>query len=125
MAYSYETADEAWYKLLIEFARKNRKNPTEAESLLWDVLRGDRLGISFRRQHIIGDYIADFVCLPRKLIIEVDGGYHNAQEQQIYDERRAGWLESRGYRVLRFSNEEVLYDTGKVLLQIKKELEQI
>ncbi len=122
MAYSYETADEAWYKLLEEFAKDNRKNPTEAESLLWEVLRKSQLGKPFRRQHIIGDFIVDFICLPAKLIIEVDGGYHNIGNQPTLDEKRTEWLEKKGYKVIRFTNEEVLSDTKNVIIKLKNEL---
>ncbi len=122
MAYSYETADEAWYKLLVEFAKDNRSNPTEAESLLWELLRKRQLGKPFRRQHIIGDFIVDFICLPAKLVVEVDGGYHNLGNQQTLDEKRTEWLEKKGYKVIRFTNEEVLSDTKNVIIKLKNEL---
>ena len=99
MAYSYETADEAWYKLLVEFAKDNRRNPTEAESLLWELLRKKQLGKSFRRQHIIGDFIVDFICLPAKLIIEVDGGYHHLRCQAIDDRERDNNLKKLVYTI--------------------------
>ena len=79
----------------------------------------------FRRQHPIGDYIADFVCLPIRLVIEVDGGYHNSPEQQTEDQWRTEFLESRGYRVLRINNEEVAADAKEVLRIIKCEIEKI
>lgn len=119
MAYSYETADPMLYSLLKEYAKKNRKNPTQAEAIMWHFLRGDFYGFSFRRQHIIGMFIADFICLDKQLIIEIDGGYHSLPEQQISDEERTEWLEQRGYRILRFSNEEVFMDTNNVLTKIK------
>ena len=122
MAYSFETADEAWYSLLVEFAKDNRRNPTEAESLLWEVLRKRQLGKPFRRQHIIGDFIVDFICLPVKLIIEVDGGYHNKGNQPTLDEKRTEWLEKKGYKVIRFTNEEVLSDIKNVIIKIKNEV---
>ena len=122
MAYSYETAYEAWYEMLAEFAKDNRKNPTEAESLLWEVLKKRQLGKPFRRQHIIGDFIVDFICLPAKLIVEVDGGYHNIENQQILDKKRTEWLEKKGYKVIRFTNEEVLYDTKNVIIKLKNVL---
>jgi very-short-patch-repair endonuclease len=88
-------------------AAQLRRNPTEAESKLWQILRMHQLnGIHFRRQHPIGPYIADF-CAPRhKLIIELDGGQH--LDQQEYDQRRTAFLESKGYRVLRIWNDEVI-----------------
>lgn len=122
MAYSYENADPMLYPLLKEFARGHRKNPTQAEAVMWHLLRGDFYGFIFRRQHIVGMFIADFICLDTKLIIEIDGGYHSLPEQQVSDNERTEWLEQRGYRILRFSNEEVLMDTNNVLMQIKKYL---
>ena len=75
-SYDYCTANPMNYNLLKDFANNNRKNPTEAESVLWDCLKKNDLGKPFRRQYIIGDYIADFFCLPSKLVVEIDGGYH-------------------------------------------------
>jgi guanylate kinase len=122
MTYEYQTADPAQYHLLKEYAEYNRNHPTEAESLLWQYLRGNALGESFKRQHIIGDYIADFVCLSMKLIIELDGGYHHTTEQQMNDRQRTEWLESKGYRVIRFTNEELFGNINNVLETIKEEL---
>ena len=120
--YSYYTAAPYIYKLLREFARKNRAKPTEAEMVLWRELRGSQLGVPFRRQHIIGEYIADFVCLPAKIIIELDGRYHSLPEQQISDEERTQWLEQHGFKVIRFTNEQVLCDIENILLMIKKNI---
>ena len=78
-----QMADPCLYGLLKQFVKENRKNETMAEMVFWKFLRGDQLGVHFRRQHIIGDYIADFVCLPLRLIIELDGGYHQLPTQQI------------------------------------------
>ena len=69
-----------------DFAQENRKNPTEAENILWQNLRNKRLGYRFRRQHAIGDFIVDFVCIEKKLVVEVDGEVH--EKQQEYDEAR-------------------------------------
>src|SRR3972149_3659824 len=85
-----------------------RKELTPTERKLWVALRSDRLGVSFRRQHAIGPYVADFCCIKEKLIIEVDGSQH--LEQREYDEERASFLRSQGYRVLRFWNSEVMSD---------------
>ena len=88
-------------------AKELRNNPTEAERILWQHLRLCQLGgYKFRRQQPLGDYIVDFVCFEKRLIIEVDGGQHNSQ--YLYDERRDAWLEQQGFRVLRFWNNEVL-----------------
>ena len=120
--YSYCTAAPYIYKLLKEFARENRARTTEAEMVLWRGLRGHQLGVPFRRQHIIGEFIADFVCLPARIIIELDGRYHSLPEQQISDEERTQWLQQHGFKVIRFTNEQVLCDIDNVLLSIKKNI---
>ena len=117
--YKYETADASLYKILQERALQHRNYPTQAEAVLWEYLKGNRLGAKFRRQHLIGQYIPDFVCLSKQLIIEVDGGYHFIGDQIISDEQRTAYLESFGYHVIRFTNEEVLADTQNVLQKIK------
>ena len=120
--YSYCTAAPYVYKLLKSFAQENRANPTEAEMVLWRELRGNQLGEPFRRQHIIGEFIADFACLPAKLVVELDGRYHSLPEQQISDEERTQWLKRYGFNVIRFTNEQVLCDIDNVLLTIKKNM---
>ena len=120
--YEYQTADPAWYRLLHEHARHNRNHPTEAEALLWQYLRADGLGATFKRQHIIGDYIVDFICLKHQLIVELDGGYHQSPLQQIDDKQRTQWLESRGYRIIRFTNEELFSNINQVLETIENKL---
>ncbi len=101
--------------------RSLRKNLTEAEQKLWLRLRRRQIaGHKFRRQQPIGAYIVDFACLEQHLIIELDGGQH--AEQSVYDEKRTNWLESRGYRVLRFWNNEVMSNTDGVLQAIMKSL---
>lgn len=113
------TADSTQYNLLKENASANRKNPTEAESVLWDMLKGNNIGLHFRRQHIILDYIVDFICLEKGLVIELDGGYHNDSEQAEYDKQRTAHLKQLGYIELRFKNEELLTNTDAVIAQIK------
>ena len=98
---------------------ENRKNATLAEDILWDCLRRKSLGIKFLRQHIIGDYIVDFVSQQGGLIIEVDGGYHSEPRQQANDLIREEELERMGYHVIRFTNEEVLYSIENVIEQIE------
>ena len=120
--FEFKTADPCWYEMLKEFAKENRRNPTEAESILWEFIKERQLGQPFRRQHIIGDYIADFVCVPSKLIIEIDGGYHQLPKQQVNDEQRQLWLEERGFTVIRFTNEEVINDIDNVLQTIESYL---
>ena len=90
-------------------ARDLRARQTEAESLLWAVLRGRRLcGLKFRRQYPIEPFIADFVCVEKKLVIEIDGGYHDYVYED--DESRQQKIESEGWDVIRCSNEDVLGD---------------
>ena len=122
MAYDYQSADPALYGVLKQHAQHNRNNPTEAESLLWCYLQCDGMGVTFKRQHIIGDFIVDFICLPYKLIIEIDGGYHQIPQQQVNDEQRTEWLNEQGYKVIRFSNDEVISGIDKVLERINKAL---
>jgi len=110
------------YELLRGFARENRKKQTPAELYLWEYLRQEQLGVNFRRQHIIYDYIVDFVCLDRMLVVEVDGAYHVEREQVEDDEVRTAHLEQIGFRVIRFKNEEVLFDIEGVLKKIRNEL---
>ena len=119
MSYDYQTADPALYHILREHAAYNRNHPTEAEALLWDFLSADGLGVTFKRQHVIGDYIVDFVCLSSKLIVELDGDYHQAEQQQVSDAQRTEWLESRGFKVIRFTNEELFNGIDTVLDKIK------
>ena len=86
-----------------------RKNPTSAERDLWKHLRKDRLaGLHFRRQHPIGPYIVDFCCIPKRLVVELDGYFHSDPERAARDEVRTVWLRAAGYRVLRFRNSEDL-----------------
>ena len=122
MAYSYQTADPMLYPLLRDLARKNRNNPTEAETLLWNYLKNNGLGVTFKRQHIIGDYITDFVCMDSKLIVELDGGYHQLPQQQTNDAERTNWLENKGYKIIRFTNEELFENIDGVLEKIKEKL---
>ena len=123
MKYGYETTDGATYQLLLEKAKEMRNNPTEAEKVLWQFLVGGQMGEHFRRQHPIAGYIPDFVCLKKKLIIEIDGGYHLEGEQPEKDEERTALLESEGFEVIRFTNEEVLFDIDAVLETISDYLD--
>ena len=122
MKRGYETANCWAYDLLRQFSQENRKHPTEAENILWNALRASQCGVRFRRQHIIGDYIADFVCLSRQLIIEVDGEYHNRAAQMVSDEQRTEDLKRLGFRVLRIKNEEITANIDKVVEKIKVDL---
>ena len=106
---NYKTASPYGYDLLKAFARENRKNPTLAEQVLWNHLRNKTLGVKFLRQHIIGDYIVDFVSLECCLVVEVDGAYHMERQQMKNDAIRSIELGKMGFKVIRFTNEEVLY----------------
>jgi very-short-patch-repair endonuclease len=98
-------------------ARLLRKEPTPAESKLWGRLRGNNLnGVSFRRQHAIGNFIVDFISIKNKLVIELDGSQHLEQEE--YDVERSAYLETKGYRVLRFWNNQVMDDIDGVIRAI-------
>ena len=114
----WNTANPLYYELLKEFAYKNRYNQTEAEQELWYHLSGNQLGLHFRRQHIIGCYIADFVCIRRKLIIEIDGVYHSQEEQTIKDYLRTEDLNKMGFEVMRFTNDEIYSNLSEVLDKI-------
>lgn len=120
----YQTARKSSYHLLKEKAKGRKNNPTEAEKILWEALKGKKLdGYKFRREHIIDEYIADFVCLPQKLIVEVDGGYHNNPEVKEKDAFRDAFLEENfGFRTIRFTNEEVIGNIDSVLSKIEAEL---
>ena len=99
-----------------------RKELTPAERKLWALIRNDQLGVNFRRQHAIGNYIPDFVCIKRKLIVELDGSQH--LEQGEYDKERTQYLESQGYKVIRFWNNEVMNNIEGVILVIMNALEK-
>ncbi|WP_225770596.1 endonuclease domain-containing protein [Inquilinus sp. Marseille-Q2685] len=89
------------------FVRSLRQNPTEAERLLWRQLRGKKIGdLRFRRQFRLGLYVVDFVSLPARLVIEVDGASHELTAEA--DERRTRWLEGQGFRVIRFTNDQIV-----------------
>ena len=118
----FMTADPALYELLKEYSREMRKNPTDAERAAWTVLSDENLGYRFRRQHIIGDYIVDFVCLEKMLVVEIDGEYHNEWEQQINDQERTEWLNKRGFNVIRFTNAEVIASPTLFAQKVKSSL---
>src|SRR5262249_49556234 len=102
-------------------ARKLRNNPTDAELALWRQLRLRQFGgYKFRRQQSLGPYIVDFVCLEKRLVVEVDGGQHN--EHAVYDAKRSAWLEAQGFHVLRFWNHEVLQQIEAVKETIARAL---
>jgi len=98
-------------------ARTLRMNSTDAERLLWQLLRNRQIGnVEFRRQHPIDSFIADFVCIEKKVIVELDGSQHAVQTEK--DEKRSDYLKKQGFRILRFWNNEVLKETEEVLEKI-------
>ena len=118
----YKTASPVSYDLLRDYSKEHRGNQTEAESVMWCILRNKGLGEKFRRQHIIGEFIVDFVCLSKYLVIEIDGAYHFSAEQKEADELRTKILHDIGFEELRFTNEQVLADLETVLATIRKSL---
>ncbi len=159
----WKTASPDRYELLKRFAKENRQFMTEAERALWMRLRGNALGHKFLRQHIIGDYIVDFLCRDAQVVVEVDGGYHK-ERQFLYKSSHAGylmldknggmeglkslpmqgdleghleirnqveedrirqeWLESIGYKVIRFTNEQILHNIDCALAVIKTTIDE-
>jgi len=119
---AWMTADPTEYELLKENAKSNRKNMTEAESVFWSLVKGSAFGQRCLRQHIIGDYIVDYLFRKSKVIVEIDGGYHFTEEQQKEDALRTEWLEGQGYKVIRFTNERILCDTDNVIIELRKYL---
>ena len=107
----------------VQNARALRQSPTTAEQLLWRHLRNRQLaGAKFRRQHPLGPYILDFVCLEHGLVVEVDGGQHADLQAQAYDRQRSAWLQQQGLQVLRFWNHDVMQQTHEVLAQLLQAL---
>ena len=99
---------------LVEFARRMRKEPAPAERLMWRLLRNRRLaGFRFRRQHVIGRYIADYYCAVARLVVELDGDTHVGNEEA--DMRREGYLREQGLRVIRFWNAQLFEDSESIL----------
>ena len=101
--------------------RAYRRNPTEAERILWSELRGRRLnGLRFRRQHPIAGYIVDFYCAEAKLAIEVDGSVHEGAAAKARDSIRTAAIEEHGVRVIRFMNDDVIHELPLVLIAIAR-----
>jgi very-short-patch-repair endonuclease/tetratricopeptide (TPR) repeat protein len=124
-AHANITTDSFSWGLLIQKAKEMRHEPTEAENKLWDRLRNRKTGYKIRRQHIIQGFIADFFCVEKNVVIEVDGGIHLTPEQKEHDKFRTDILNSHGYTVIRYSNEEVLKDSFEVANRIKTKLQEI
>ncbi len=121
--WGYETADPKIWRALQDRALEMRKNPTEAEDLMWQVARNNSLGCHFRRQQIIGKFIVDFICLEKKLVVEVDGDIHDYQKEA--DRERTDFLKVNGYKVVRFKNDEVVQNKGSVKNKIAEVLKAL
>jgi very-short-patch-repair endonuclease len=107
-----------------ELARKLRREMTDTERILWSTLRSRRLGgFSFRRQHPIGPYVVDFVCLEKRFIVEIDGAHHSEPAQKAHDRRRTRWLEEAGYVVFRAANTDVFENLDGLAETILREIE--
>lgn len=118
----YQTARPSTYKLLKKYQQERKQQTTEAEKILWEYLKTKQLELKFRRQHIIDEFIVDFVCLSKKLILEVDGEYHNDSLQLEADEMRTKILNELGYSVIRFKNQEIIGAIDAVLKKIREKL---
>jgi very-short-patch-repair endonuclease len=106
-------------------ARELRQNETETEQIIWSWLRSRQLkGVKFRRQQPIGDYIVDFVSFNKRLIIEIDGGQHSETQIKEKDDNRTKWLESQGFKVIRFWNNDVKDNPEGVFIRITEYLEE-
>ncbi len=108
-----------------EYAKLMRRNPTPTERAIWERLRAGRLdGYKFRRQQRIGSYIVDFVCLGERLIVEIDGDIHLEKIKRISDTYREQELKEMGYRVLRFTNDDVEHNFAWVMQTLRKALQE-
>lgn len=117
----WQTAANSGWQEMKERAKELRNNQTDAEVALWQQIKNNQLGFKFRRQQVIGFNIADFVCLDKNLIIEVDGEIHNYQKE--YDDARTLELEKEGYKVIRFENKRVFSDIDNVVAEIRQHLQ--
>ena len=118
----WATANAYAYCAVENNAVNNRRPMTQAETVLWEELRSNKLGVHFRRQHVIGTYIVDFVSLKNHLVIEVDGEYHLSPEQQLLDSERTRYLEQKGYRVIRFTNYQIMNNLEFVMSKLIRAL---
>ncbi|MFM2292556.1 MAG: hypothetical protein RIS29_2369 [Bacteroidota bacterium] len=117
----YTTADPFVYSHIKDVRKDMMDNPTCAEQIIWEYLRNKKTGYKIRRQQVIDKYMVDFVCLSNGLVIEIDGGIHLQQKEQ--DALRTQELNKLGYRVIRFTNEEVYENAAKVAMKIKEVLD--
>jgi very-short-patch-repair endonuclease len=118
----YITANPLSYNIIKEIRENLKKNPTDAEKIIWEYLRNKKTGHKIRRQHIIDNFIADFVCLPLKVVIEIDGRIHQFQKE--YDQMRTARFHELGYKIVRFTNDEVIVNPELVFSKIKNILDE-
>ncbi|TAL67242.1 MAG: endonuclease domain-containing protein [Bacteroidetes bacterium] len=116
----YMLTNKKLWKNLKPKAQENRSNPTSAERIMWSELRNKKLGYRSRRQHVIAEYIVDFVCIEKKIIVELDGEIHLRKIE--YDTERTRVLNGSGFRVIRFKNEHVINELKTVIEVIKDKL---
>lgn len=102
--------------------RELRNNTTPQEVTLWSKLKNSQFGVKFRRQHGIGNYVADFYCPAKKLVIEIDGSQHFKEESKIYDKTRTQFIQAAGMKVLRFTNAEINTNIEGVIMKIQSEI---
>ena len=121
--HGYITANPLSYNIIKQIRDELKKNPTEAEIIIWEYLKNKKTGHKIRRQHIVDNFIADFICLPKKLIIEIDGKIHKFQKE--YDQMRTERLTELGFQIIRYTNDEVKTDPIKVYTQIKQILNNL
>ena len=110
---------------IFQYADELRKNMTEAEKIIWERVCKNQLGVRIRRQHPIWKFIADFYCHEIKLIIEIDGGIHLSSEKKEYDISRDITLNDLGIEIIRFTNDQVINETSKVIEEIKRTIEAL
>lgn len=122
-SYGYINSTVEEWKKANAFAKENRKEATVEEDIIWQEIRNRNIGgFKFRRQHPIAGYIPDFVCLEKRLIVEIDGVYHNDEEQKIFDKGREAWLQEQGFTMIRFTNEQVNKNLDTVIKDIEQAL---
>ena len=107
-----------------DFARHLRRAATEAEVIMWELLRNRQRGVKFRRQHPIGPFIVDFYCSEAKVVVGCDGAPHFTDEGRLKDERRTSWLHSQDIEVIRFTSHEIADETQRVLEAIDSAIEK-
>jgi len=118
---AYVTANLLNYRFLKEIRKGLKENQTDAEKVMWGYLRNKQTGYRIRRQHVVDNFIPDFVCLSKKVVIEIDGGIHLQQKE--FDALRTNTLNEKGYKVIRFTNEEVFASPESVASKIKEILD--